>query len=191
MQNPLQVILTFLHLQVQFSCFCRTSVTLTLLNLLKGSRGATPDLSSKQGRQQWEKLVCESAISSVLRVRNTLNISGNKTTSIFIFPPPACFQDLQRKLDRAVESIRADDGLAGSPLMNLLHGDPGKMLSLPSNCPTHCSSFWTFPEIMTVQRFSQLVDTAPGRTALPLLSMFLKKVPGHSGGIEPVCEVWC
>lgn len=169
-------------------------MTLTLLNLLKGSRGARPDLSSKQGRQRWEKLVCESAISSVLQVRNTLNtfkISGNKTTSIFIFPPPACFQDLQRKLDQAVDRIRADDGLAGSPLMNLLHGDPGKMLSLPSNCPTHCSSFWTFPEIMTVQRFSQLVDTAPGHIDLSLLSMFLKKVPGHSGGIEPVCEVWC
>ncbi|XP_023254579.1 E3 ubiquitin-protein ligase rnf213-beta-like, partial [Seriola lalandi dorsalis] len=115
-----------------------------------GSRGARPDLSSRQGRQRWEKLVCDSAISPVL-------------------------QNLQNLLAEAEDRIRADDGLTGSPLMNLLHGDPGNMLSLPSDCPTHRSSFWTFPEMMTVERFSRLVEEAQGRSSLPLLSMFLKK----------------
>ncbi|XP_023274738.1 E3 ubiquitin-protein ligase rnf213-beta-like [Seriola lalandi dorsalis] len=117
----------------------------------KGSRGARPDLSSRQGRQRWEKLVCDSAISPVL-------------------------QNLQNLLAEAEDRIRADDGLTGSPLMNLLHGDPGNMLSLPSDCPTHRSSFWTFPEMMTVERFSRLVEEAQGRSSLPLLSMFLKKI---------------
>ncbi|XP_071319372.1 E3 ubiquitin-protein ligase rnf213-beta isoform X2 [Trachinotus anak] len=115
-----------------------------------GSRGARPDLSSRQGRQQWEKLVCDSAISPVL-------------------------QNLQNLLAKAQDRIRADDGLAGSPLMNLLFKDPGKMLSLPSDCPTHHSSFWTFPEMMTVKRLSQLVE-AQGHNSLPLLSMFLEKI---------------
>uniref|UniRef100_A0A4W6FUW9 Ring finger protein 213b n=1 Tax=Lates calcarifer TaxID=8187 RepID=A0A4W6FUW9_LATCA len=118
-------------------------ISAVTVHLILSSR-ARPDLSSRQGRQQWEKLVCDSAINSVLNVRNML-ISG-------------------------------DDGLAGSPLISLLTGDPGNMLSLPSDCPTHRSSFWTLPEMMTVERFSQLVGEAQGRGSLPLLNMFLNKV---------------
>ncbi|XP_069374050.1 E3 ubiquitin-protein ligase rnf213-beta isoform X2 [Paralichthys olivaceus] len=116
-----------------------------------GSRRATPDLSSKQQRQQWEKLMCDSAINPVL-------------------------QDLQKILSEAQDRISADDGLAGSPLMILIFGDPGNILSLPSDCPTHRSSFWTLPEIMTVERFSQLVGEERGRSSLPLLVMFLQKI---------------
>ncbi|XP_029311958.1 LOW QUALITY PROTEIN: E3 ubiquitin-protein ligase rnf213-beta [Cottoperca gobio] len=115
-----------------------------------GSRRATQDLSSKQRRQEWEKLVCDSAINPVL-------------------------QALHKNLAEAQDRISADDTLAGSPLMNLLFRDPGTMLSLPSDCPTHRSSFWTLPETLTVERFSQLVGEAQGRSSLPLLSLFLKK----------------
>ncbi|XP_040922673.1 E3 ubiquitin-protein ligase rnf213-beta isoform X2 [Toxotes jaculatrix] len=133
-----------------------TAVTVHLIlnvctEFTTGSHRAQPDLSSRQGRQQWEKLVCDSAINPVL-------------------------QNLQQNLAEAQDRIAADDRLAGSPLMNLLYGDPGNMLSLPSDCPTHRSSFWTLPQIMTVERFSQLVGEAQGRSSLPLLIVFLRKI---------------
>uniref|UniRef100_A0A3B3UG58 RING-type E3 ubiquitin transferase n=1 Tax=Poecilia latipinna TaxID=48699 RepID=A0A3B3UG58_9TELE len=130
-------------------------VHLILTRLPEASRGARPDLSSRQGRERWEKLVCDSAINPVL-------------------------QDLQRNLGEAQERIASDDGLSGSPLMTLLFADPGRMLSLPSNCPTDRSSFWTLRETMTVERFSQLVGEKSGHDSLPLLSLFMKKVPSAS-----------
>ncbi|XP_073346346.1 E3 ubiquitin-protein ligase rnf213-beta [Pagrus major] len=127
------------------------AVHLILNTCTKFTTGQRGDLSSRQGRQEWEKLVCGSAINPVLK-------------------------DLRKNLSEAQTRISEDDGLAGSPLMSLLSGDPGKMLSLPSDCPTHHSSFWTLPETMTVERFSQLVREPQGPSSLPLLVMFLNKI---------------
>ncbi|RVE59876.1 hypothetical protein OJAV_G00193340 [Oryzias javanicus] len=127
------------------------TVHLILSRCSAGLRGARPDLSSRQGRQQWEERFCVSAIKPVL-------------------------QDLRINLSEARASIGTDDGLAGSPLMTVLFGDPGRMLSLPSSCPTHHSSFWSLRETVTVERFSQRVGETQGRVSLPLLCLFLKKI---------------
>ncbi|XP_046887613.1 E3 ubiquitin-protein ligase rnf213-beta isoform X4 [Hypomesus transpacificus] len=118
------------------------------------SRHARPDLSSRRGREQWERLVCEAAIDPVI-------------------------QHLRAKLTKAQHQISADDRLGGSPLMKLLYSDPRSLLpllNLPSDCPTHHSSFWSLPESLTVERFSQLVGQAQKRTTVPLLALLLRKV---------------
>ena len=61
-------------------------------------------------------------------------------------------------------------------MMKILFGDPATVLSLPAECPTDCSSFWTLPENMTVKRFSQLVEQSAEHSSLHLLIMFLQKV---------------
>ncbi|XP_076154176.1 E3 ubiquitin-protein ligase rnf213-beta isoform X3 [Alosa pseudoharengus] len=110
------------------------------------------DLASRQGRERWEKTVCDSVITPTL-------------------------QDLNRKLTQAQEAVSADDRLSGSPLMRLLHSDPRPMLPLPSDCPTHHSSFWNVPENLSVERLTQVVEQSHERDSVPLLSLFLKKVP--------------
>ncbi|KAG7491231.1 hypothetical protein MATL_G00000820, partial [Megalops atlanticus] len=117
-----------------------------------GSYQQGADLSSRQGRQRWEKLVCDAVIGPVI-------------------------QSLESKLGTARQLVAADGQLSGGPLMRLLDGDPSPALPLPSDCPTHSSSFWKLPEPLSVERFSQLLQQSPQRESVPLLSLFMKKVP--------------
>lgn len=88
----------------------------------------------------------------------------------------AYLQGLQQNLAEAQRSINAGDEVVGSPLLNTLQRDPTTMLSLPTDCPTNRSSFWTLPENMTVERFSQLVGQSARHSSLGLLTTFLQKV---------------
>ncbi|KAL4648632.1 E3 ubiquitin-protein ligase rnf213-beta-like [Arapaima gigas] len=118
-----------------------------------GSRHQGADLSSREKRERWEKLLCDSFINPV-------------------------FQDLNRKLSQAQVYISTDKKMSDSPLVHLLYADPDPdtALQLPSDCPTHHSSFWSVPVTLTVERFSQILDQNQGQTSVPLLSLFVKKV---------------
>ncbi|XP_062382955.1 E3 ubiquitin-protein ligase rnf213-beta [Sardina pilchardus] len=127
-------------------------VHLILSDSVRDSYQQRGDLASRQGRERWEKTVCDSVINPTI-------------------------QDLNRRLTQAQEAVSADDGLDRSPLIRLLHFDPWPMLPLPSDCPTHQSSFWNVPENLSVERLTQLVEQSRKRDSVPLLSLFLKKVP--------------
>uniref|UniRef100_A0A3B3SIL3 RING-type E3 ubiquitin transferase n=1 Tax=Paramormyrops kingsleyae TaxID=1676925 RepID=A0A3B3SIL3_9TELE len=124
--------------------------------LYSRQRGA--DLSSRQRREMWEKLACDSVIGP----------------------------GLDGKLKQAQAQISADDSLSRSPLIMLLYGDPARFLPSKcptdhsSKCPTDHSSFWNVPEMLTVERFSQILDQNQGQATVPLLSLFIKKASQQS-----------
>ncbi|CAL8282528.1 unnamed protein product [Merluccius merluccius] len=156
---PRQDVLAFLwsHLEQDVATLGRTldlntDDAATVVHLVLATcTVVTPDLTSRQGRAQWEKCVCDSVVNPVL-------------------------QNLKQKLAEAQERITADDTVVGSPLMRLLYADPGPLLALPSDCPTKHSAFWSLPETLTVERFSQLLGQDQGRSSLPLLVLFLEKI---------------
>ncbi|MBN3307566.1 RN213 ligase, partial [Amia calva] len=133
-----------------------TAITVHLIIhsfLDNGSRSGNIDssLSTRQARQCWEELVCKTVVNPVI-------------------------QSLDRALIQAQQQINADDRLSGSPLMKVLYGDPVSILTLPSNSPADCSSFWTCPERVTVERITQLLDQSGEHSNTTLLGLFLKKV---------------
>lgn len=109
--------------------------------------GAGVVLSSRKSREQWESTMCTTVISPVL-------------------------QDMNRRLGRAQKLIAADNRLSDSPLMNMLRGDPQKILNLPTNCPTHHSAFWSPSPVLTVESLLQQID----QSKAALLTLFVNKV---------------
>ncbi|XP_047673206.1 E3 ubiquitin-protein ligase rnf213-beta isoform X2 [Tachysurus fulvidraco] len=115
------------------------------------SQQRVAEWSSRHAREQWERQVCETVINPIL-------------------------QDMNRHLHEAQEKVTADDKLSSSALMKMLKGDPRSLLSLPSECATHHASFWTPPDILTVEHLSQLIAQKHAEKQVPLLSLFLIKV---------------
>ncbi|XP_052426303.1 E3 ubiquitin-protein ligase rnf213-beta [Carassius gibelio] len=122
-------------------------IHLIFSQFLQTTSGAEMDLSTRKSREQWETTVCKTAISPVL-------------------------QDLNGMLGRAQDQIAADNQLSKNPLMKVLRGDPQKILHLPTNCPTHHSSFWSPSPVLTVESFSQQIIQGQA----PLLTLFINKV---------------
>ncbi|KAI1886440.1 hypothetical protein AGOR_G00195780 [Albula goreensis] len=114
---------------------------------------AGADLSSRQGRQQWEIQVCRYVINPVI-------------------------QGLEGKLVRAQELVATDTGLSGSPLLQVLRAEPCAQLALPSDCPTFHSAFWMVPEILSMERLTQILELSCERPSVPLLCLYLSKVQG-------------
>ncbi|XP_017573370.2 E3 ubiquitin-protein ligase rnf213-beta isoform X2 [Pygocentrus nattereri] len=116
-----------------------------------GAQHGAAQLSSRQDREQWEKDMCRMVISPILT-------------------------NLDRQLSDAQERIAADDKLSDSTLIKVLKRDPCSLLSLPSDCPSHHSAFWTPPDPLTVERLSQLIAQKQAVSPVPLLSLFINRV---------------
>ncbi|XP_060751752.1 E3 ubiquitin-protein ligase rnf213-beta isoform X2 [Tachysurus vachellii] len=115
------------------------------------SQQGAAEWSDRHAREQWERQVCNTVINPIL-------------------------QDLNRHLQEAQEQVAADDKLSSNALMKMLKGDPRSLLSLPSECATHHASFWTPPDILTVEHLSQLIAQKQAEKQVSLLSLFLIKV---------------
>lgn len=87
-----------------------------------------------------------------------------------------CIQNLNRHLSDAQEEVAADDKLSNSSLMKILKKDPRPLISLPSECPSHHTAFWTPPDTLTVEHLHQLIAQKHAQEQVPLLALFLKKV---------------
>lgn len=114
----------------------------------------------------------ESFVNSMMLfpvLSNTLLVSHN----MFNIKP---LQDLERSLRRAQKVISTDDRLSGSPLMKVLYGDPTSILDLPTQEATDHSTFWSCPERVTIERFTQILEQDKGQEDSPVLWLFLKKV---------------
>jgi len=72
----------------------------------------------------------------------------------------------------AQEQITADNRLSNSPLMKIMGGNPQKILNLPTNCPTHHSSFWSPSPVLTVESLTQEIY----QSQAALLMLFVNKV---------------
>lgn len=88
----------------------------------------------------------------------------------------SCIQDLNRHLNDAQEQVAADDRLSSSALMKMLKGNPRSLIPLPSECSSHHESFWTPPDILTLEHLSQIISQKQAQKRVPLLSLFLQKV---------------
>lgn len=109
------------------------------------------ELASRQGREHWERLICDSLINPVVK-------------------------NLKKRLAKAQDMIGMDNQLAGSPLLKVLKWDPRPMIPMPSDCPTHDSSFWNIPSTLTVEQLCQDMDQSQIGSSAPLLFLFLQKV---------------
>ncbi|KAK1794252.1 hypothetical protein P4O66_011142, partial [Electrophorus voltai] len=116
-----------------------------------GVQQGAAQLSSRQTREQWEKEVCQEVIDPIIK-------------------------DLNRKLRDAQDCITDDNRLCGSALMMVLKGDPRTLLSLPSNCPSQHTVFWTPSDTPSIEHLSQVLAQNNAGKPFPLLSLFLDKV---------------
>lgn len=133
-----------------------------------------PDRDANSGRGLF--VIAPSALSLMYEFVTAGLFQSTFTAKVHESGLRAYLQDLQQNLAEAQRRIATGGGLVGGPVMKVLFGDPASMLTLPAECPTHRSSFWTLPEHMTVRRFTQLVEQSPEHSSLHLLIMFLQKV---------------
>ncbi|MGH0135413.1 UNVERIFIED_CONTAM: hypothetical protein FKN15_035521 [Acipenser sinensis] len=149
-ENDMEALGRSLGRNMDDTAVCVHLVIHAFLNSTAGSQRGEGALSSKRARQDWEKLVCDTVITPAL-------------------------QALERSLRQAQKVISTDDRLSGSPLMKVLYGDPTSILDLPTQEATDHSTFWSCPERVTIERFTQILEQDKGQEDSPVLWLFLKK----------------
>uniref|UniRef100_A0A8D2LPD7 Ring finger protein 213 n=1 Tax=Varanus komodoensis TaxID=61221 RepID=A0A8D2LPD7_VARKO len=131
-------------------------VHLILCRLLKeiqdqGKESRLPDLSKREHRNNWERLVAQTVILPELK-------------------------QLDKTLLELNQEISTDERLSSNPLVKLIYGDPATFLSrLPKNSIVHCSRMWSCRKSISVQYLSHIVQQKGGKEPVPILWKFLQK----------------
>lgn len=107
-------------------------------------------LSTKQGRNNWEK--------NVERI---------------LLPE---LQRLDQSLQAVTMLISQDERISSSPVAKIVFGDPEAFLPrLPQNSRVHCSRMWSCRKRITVEHLLHVLEQRNGKDSVPVLWHFLQK----------------
>uniref|UniRef100_A0A5F8GPQ3 Ring finger protein 213 n=1 Tax=Monodelphis domestica TaxID=13616 RepID=A0A5F8GPQ3_MONDO len=107
-------------------------------------------LSSKERRNNWEKVVAAMIICEM--------------------------KCLDKTLIEANIRISQDERISSNPVAKIMYGDPATFLShLPKKSVVHCSKIWSYRKKITVEYLWHVVEQNDGKDFVPILYRFLQK----------------
>ncbi|XP_044530479.1 E3 ubiquitin-protein ligase RNF213 [Gracilinanus agilis] len=112
--------------------------------------GFDATLSSKERRNNWEKVVAAMIICEL--------------------------KCLDKTLIEANIRISQDERISSNPVAKIMYGDPATFLShLPKKSVVHCSKIWSYRKKITVEYLWHVVEQNDGKDIVPILYRFLQK----------------
>ncbi|KAM4663578.1 E3 ubiquitin-protein ligase RNF213-like [Discoglossus pictus] len=134
-----------------------TIVHLVLCSLLKKPHQKVvnfdPTLSTKEGRNNWEKCFAATIISPVLK-------------------------SLDKDLFEVNNCISKDDRISSNPIVKIVYGDPltnGDPMTLPQDSHVHCSKVWSCRKRVSIEYLLHVAQQKDGKDIVPILWKFLEK----------------
>ncbi|KAJ1072081.1 hypothetical protein K5549_013948 [Capra hircus] len=115
-----------------------------------GSFNFVAELSTREERNRWEKLV-ETIILHEL-------------------------EHLDKTLLAVNAQISQDERISSNPVAKIVYGDPVTFLPhLPKNSMVHCSKMWSCRKRITIEYLQHIVEQKNGKESVPILWKFLQK----------------
>uniref|UniRef100_A0A8B9G672 RING-type E3 ubiquitin transferase n=1 Tax=Amazona collaria TaxID=241587 RepID=A0A8B9G672_9PSIT len=109
------------------------------------------ELSTKEKRNTWEKIVAKTVIVPEL-------------------------EDLDKKLLKLNRQIQEDERISSNPVVKVVYGDPAAFLSqLPKDSHIHHSKMWSCRKRISVENLGHVVQQKNAKDSVPLLWKFLQK----------------
>ncbi|KAM4663579.1 E3 ubiquitin-protein ligase RNF213-like [Discoglossus pictus] len=110
-------------------------------------------LSTKEGRNNWEKHMA----------------------TIFIAP---VLKSLDRDLLEVNNYISKDERISSNPIVKIVYGNPltnGDPLELPQDSNVHCSKIWSCKKRVSIEYLQHVAQQKDGKDVVPVLWKFLEK----------------
>ncbi|XP_048410924.2 E3 ubiquitin-protein ligase rnf213-alpha-like isoform X2 [Stegostoma tigrinum] len=107
-------------------------------------------LSSKQQRNNWEKLILQHVVTPTLK-------------------------NLDRNLADINNQISQDKRISSNPIVKIVYSDPRTFLKLPEGQALHTSTIWSCRKRISIEHLRHIVEHKDGKDAVPILWRFLQK----------------